>query len=130
VLFAVIAVGILCSLALFAILRTWEHRTAQTAVQAAAAQRIELLHETLGNSQEALHALGAFLRTEPSPDRARFRRFVGDILARRPELHALSWTPRVPAADRSAFESRAQADGLAGFRFTEVEPATADALDP
>ena len=122
--FAVIAAGLLCSLALFVILRNGEKRTAQGAVQAAAAQRIELLHETLSNSQEALHALGAFFRTEPAPDRVQFRRFVEDILARRPELHALSWTPQVSAASRAAFEARARADGLANFQFTEVDPAT------
>ena len=114
--------GTLCVLALFFTLRGWERRTAQAAVQAAAAQRIELLHETLGNSLEALHALGGFFQINPAPDRVRFRRFVEPILSRRPELHALSWTPRVPAAERVACEARARADGLADFRFTEIDP--------
>jgi signal transduction histidine kinase/CheY-like chemotaxis protein len=123
VLAAVVAAGVLCALVLFFTLRSWERRTAQDSVRAAAAQRIELLHETLSNSLEALHALGSFIRTEPAPDRVQFRRFVEPILARRPELHALSWTPRVTAGDRFAFESRAQAEGLPEFHFTEVDPA-------
>ncbi len=116
--------GLACSLALFFTLRSWEHRAAQAAVHAAAAQRMELLQETLGNSLEGLHALGAFLHVEPRPERERFARFVNDILARRPELHALSWTPVVSAAERPAYEARARAEGLAGFRFTDIEPAS------
>jgi signal transduction histidine kinase/CheY-like chemotaxis protein len=121
---AVLAVGCLCSLVLCLLLRHWERRTAQAAVEAAASQRMELLQETLSNSLETLHALGSFLRTEPSPDRLRFRRFVEPLLARRPELHALSWTPMVLSADRAAYESRARADGLSSFEFTEIDPAT------
>jgi signal transduction histidine kinase/CheY-like chemotaxis protein len=117
----VITAGGLCALVLFFTLRSWERRTAQATVQSAAAQRIELLHETLSNSFEALHALGSFIRTEPAPDRLQFRRFVEPILARRPELHALSWTPRVTAGERAAFESRARAEGLTQFHFTEVD---------
>jgi signal transduction histidine kinase/CheY-like chemotaxis protein len=117
--------GLLCSLTLFILLRHWERRTAQAAVQAAAAQRMELLHETLSNSLETLHALGSFIRTQPAPDRLQFRRFVDPLLARRPELHALSWTPQVPASARPAYEARARADGLPAFRFTEIDPATA-----
>lgn len=121
---AVIVVGLLCSFGLFYILRGWERRTAQAAVRTAAEQRVELLHETLGNSLEALHALGAFFHTDPGAGRERFRAFVRDLLARRPELHALSWTPRVPAAERAAYEALARADGLADFTFTDVDPAT------
>lgn len=128
VLSSVITAGLLCSLILFLTLRSWERRTAQSAVQAAAAQRIELLHETLSNSLEALHALGSFIRTEPAPDRLQFRRFVEPILARRPELHALSWTPRVSADQRAGYETRARAEGLPEFRFTEVDAASGNIL--
>jgi signal transduction histidine kinase/ActR/RegA family two-component response regulator len=121
---AVVAAGLLCSLILFLTLRTWERRTAQAAVESATAQRIELLHETLSNSLEALQALGSFIRTEPSPTRLQFRRFVDPLLARRPELHALSWTPQVTTDQRAVYEARAHADGIDGFQFTEVEPAT------
>jgi signal transduction histidine kinase/CheY-like chemotaxis protein len=121
---AVVTAGVLCALVLFTILRNWERRTAQAAVQAVAAQRVELLHEALSNSLEALHALGSFFSTEPVPDRIQFRRFVQDILARRPELHALSWTPQVPASERTVYEARARTEGLADFQFTEIDPAS------
>jgi len=121
----IVGAGLACSFALLLTLRAWERRAAQAAVQTAAAQRMELLHETLSNSLEALHAVGAFFRAEPAaPDRDRFRRFVETTLARRPELHALSWTPRVTAAERPAYEARARADGLVDFQFTEIDPST------
>ncbi len=121
---ATLACGLLCSLALFLLLRGWERRSAQAAGETAAAQRMELLHETLSNSLEGLHALGAFFQAEPSPDRAHFSRFVRDILERRPELHALSWTPRVTADERPDYETRARADGFPNFHFTDIDPAT------
>jgi len=116
--------GLLLSVALFLTIRAWEHRAAQSAVEAASAQRVELLRESLGNSLEALHSLGSLYAIGEPIDRDHFRRFAASALARRPELQALSWTPRVPAAARAAFEAAARADGFADFQFTERDPAT------
>ncbi|MBC8010439.1 MAG: hypothetical protein H7067_10110, partial [Burkholderiales bacterium] len=80
---AVVVAGLACTLGLFFTLRGWERRTAQAAVAAAAGQRIELLHETLSNSLEALHSLGGLFQLDPTPDRERFRRLVEPVLARR-----------------------------------------------
>ncbi len=121
---AVAIIGLTATAVLTRMLRNWERHTAQANVQAAASQRMELLHETLGNSLEALHALGAFYRTQPTPDRTQFKRFVADILQRRPELQALSWTPLVTDELRETYEHRARAEGLPDFHFTEIDKVT------
>lgn len=118
------AAGVLLSFALFFTIRAWERRAAQSAVEAAAAQRVELLRESLGNSLEALHSLGSLYAIGDPIDRNRFRQFAAGALSRRPELQALSWTPRVPASARAAFESAARAEGFADFQFTERDVAT------
>ena len=114
------------SVTLFLIIRGWERRETQAAVLAVASQRVELLRESLGNSMEALHSLRSFYESEGADviDRTRFQNFVRGILARHPELQALSWTPRVPSSQRAAFEAKARAEGLAGFQFTELDTAT------
>ena len=123
---ATVAAGIALSLALFLTIRSWERRETQAAVLAVATQRVELLRESLGNSLEALHSLRSFFESQGADrvDHARFRQFVRGILERHPELQALSWTPRVPAAQRTAFEAQARAAGLVDFQFTEIDPAT------
>jgi len=123
---ASVVAGVVLSLALFLTIRGWERRETQAAVLAVASQRVELLRESLGNSLEALHSLRSFYESEGPDeiDRVRFHNFVRGILARHPELQALSWTPRVPASQRAEFEAKARAQGLAGFGFTELDPAT------
>jgi signal transduction histidine kinase/CheY-like chemotaxis protein len=112
------------SLVLFFIIRQWERRDLQAGLQAIAQQRLELLRESIGESLESLHSLGSFYETGLPVDRAHFRQFVSDTLARRREIQALSWTPKVPAGERAAYEAAARADGFTGFQFTEHDPAT------
>ncbi|HTJ77794.1 MAG TPA: CHASE domain-containing protein [Rariglobus sp.] len=123
---ATLVAGLAFSIALFLTIRSWERRETQAAVLAAASQRVELLRESLGNSLEALHSLRSFFEAQGADrvDYGHFQQFVRGILARHPELQALSWTPRVPAAQRTAFESQARDEGLNGFEFTELDPAT------
>ncbi len=121
---ATLAAGVALSLGLFLLVRASERRATQAAVRAAATQRLELLRESLGGSLEALHSLGSFLTTGSAVDREHFRRYAAGALARRPEIQALSWTPRVPASERDVYEAAARADGFADFQFTERDPVT------
>ncbi len=112
------------SFVLFFLIRQWERRDSQAVLQAIARQRLELLRESLGDSLESLHSLGSFYETGLPVDREYFRRFVAGTLARRREIQAFSWTPRVPAGERTAYEEGAHADGFADFQFTERDPLT------
>ena len=121
---AVMVAGCALTGILFCSIRAWERRETEAVLHARAAQRLELLREALGNSLEALHALGAFYDTRGAVSRAEFRQFVQHTLARHPELQALSWTPRVPASDRATVEAAVRAEGFPDFQFTERDPLT------
>lgn len=84
-----------------------------------AQDRAELIRGQLMRSMEVLHALGALYRTDPDVTREEFRSFVEQTLNGQPELQALAWDPRVPAAERQSWEARARAEGFGGFTFTE-----------
>ena len=69
---------------------------------------------------EVLHAVANFqTATVADTDRVEFQRLVADMLARHPGLYALSWSPRVPAAQREAHEQSVQGEGFARFRIRE-----------
>jgi signal transduction histidine kinase len=54
-------------------------------------------------------------------ERDEFRRFAENLLGREPGLQALSWNPRVPAAQRQAFERAQRAGGIADFAVREQD---------
>ncbi|MFQ6017148.1 MAG: CHASE domain-containing protein [Kiloniellaceae bacterium] len=58
------------------------------------------------------NAVGTVTRNE-------FRTFAEGNLARNPAVQALEWIPRVPAANRAAYEGAARRDGYPAFRITE-----------
>ena len=52
-------------------------------------------------------------------ERHEFQTFVAGSLARLPGIQALEWIPRVPAAQRAAYEATAQRQGFPTFQITE-----------
>ncbi len=118
---AVIALvlGGLLSLVTAGVLREAEKRELREAVRQVAKDRIEVLRGQVMRSMEVLHAIGSLYAVRGEVSRQEFRAFVGDALGRQPELQALAWDPRVPGAERAAWEDRAHADGFPAFHFTE-----------
>ena len=88
-------------------------------VRKLAQDRVEVIQGQVLRSMEVLHAVAAFFDAHPEASREQFRAFVDRALSRQPELQGLAWDPRVPGAERAAWEKRAQNDGFAGFSFTE-----------
>lgn len=54
---------------------------------------------------EVLHSLARFFRGSRLIERAEFRTFVEEALARHAEIYSLQWRPWVPAAERAGFEA-------------------------
>jgi CHASE1-domain containing sensor protein len=67
--------------------------------------------------------LERFIVSSGSIARGNFHTFVEEVSSHCRELRAVSWNPRVGAADRAAFESSMQAQGSAGFKVTEKHAA-------
>ncbi len=115
--------GILASLALFAVLFWFERREAQVEARAAARERTELLRNKIECSMEVLHSIAQLCADGSDVTASRFHDFTAEALSRHPEIQALSWDPCVTLAQRAAYEQRARADGDPGFTFTEFNSA-------
>lgn len=78
------------------------------------------LERELNLHLEALYSLRDFRLASRSADRESFASFAGASLQRRPAIESLQWIPIVPHEQREAAERAAEADGLEGFTFTEL----------
>ena len=120
--FLVLALGAAISGLIFSLLHRSETRDLQDAVEQVAKDRAEALRGQVMRSMEVLHGIGSLYAARGEVSREEFRAFVADGFSRQPELQALAWDPRVPAAERSAWEERAHAAGFPTFHFTEEKP--------
>lgn len=122
-IFAVLAVGGVLSLALFATIRGWERRDLEKRAADLTHEQVEKLQVTVLRSMEVLHSIAALHTLHGGMTSEQFQQFVQPTLARQPELQALSWNPVVPAAKRSAVETAARTEGLTQFQFCEKDLA-------
>ena len=88
-------------------------------VRKLAQDRTEVLRGQIMRSMEVLHGIVGLYQARGDISRAEFRAFVDSALARQPELQGLTWDPRVPKADRAAWEMKVRAEGFPSFMFTE-----------
>ena len=87
-----------------------------------AEQKFDALDTNIRVTLDNLTATAALFDTGYPIKRGDFNRFAGPLLERNPAIQALEWIPRVPAAQRAAFEAGARADGAPGFAITEHRP--------
>ena len=117
----VLGAGLALSLLAFAVTRGWEQEaTARKAAEMVREQAENLRVEML-RSMEVLHSIAAWYQAQGAINRTNFHEFVAPALTRQPELRALSWNPRVPAADRDRFEAVTAADSPTGFQLRELD---------
>ena len=76
----------------------------------------------------AVESTGRMFMAQETVTREEFTRFARRALEETPGLRALQWQPVVPRAQRPAFESAAQHEGLPGYRM--VEPDGRGGLKP
>jgi PAS domain S-box-containing protein len=114
--------GAALSAALFAFVHGLENRSLEARLGRLAADRVEVLSNRMLRSMEALHSIAALHNVRGEQiSREEFRTFCAASLARQTELFALAWTPRVPKADREAYEQAARRAGWPNFQFTEMD---------
>ena len=119
----VLPVGLLASLALFWLLRQAEWDKAESQFQPAAQDRTEVIAGAMDRSLFALEAVSSFFEASDRVDRERFQALVRPLLPRTLGLQAVEWVPRVPAANREAFEQQAGLNGLGRFVICEQDAA-------
>lgn len=86
----------------------------------------ELLRAELDANRDLLTSIVAWNNSTVDPDAAAFRKFTAPILAAHPEVHALSWNPVVPNAQRAAFTAAQRTEpGMSDYAITERSPSGA-----
>ncbi|MEO5713401.1 MAG: CHASE domain-containing protein [Luteolibacter sp.] len=94
-------------------------RSLQNEVARVSQDRVDVIRGQILRSMEVLHSMVAFFEARGDVTRAEFRTFVDGSLSRQPELQALAWDPKVPGAERMAWEARAHGEGFPQFHFTQ-----------
>lgn len=97
---------------------TDQHRI-EEAFEQEAKDTTALIQRNVGQTLQQLEATAALYAASKQVTRAEFHKFVQFYLPSHPEIRALEWIPRVPHAQRQAYEQAAQQEGFANFQFTE-----------
>jgi len=115
--------GAAISVVMFCVVRHLERSRAEAHFQQLAEQRLSVVRSNVAGALETISLLDSYFEAsdDTGVDRQAFATFVAPALARHHYIQALEWIPRVEAAKRSAYERRAQADGLHNFRLVETQ---------
>ena len=125
----VIAVGCVLSALATVWFERLEHATAEARFERAAFDRISAIRQSIDADLDVVRSVVSLYAASQVVDRDEFRAFVQPALAQYQSIQALEWIPRVPAAERQAYEEGARREGIAGFQITErgadgaMEPA-------
>jgi len=116
----VLLIGLTLTYGLFT---EWRERSRQALTrdfQAAAAERAERVRASIENNLDEIETVQRFFAGVVSVSRQQFSTFVTPTLERH-RFQALEWLPRVPHAQRAAYEAAARRDHLENFQFTESD---------
>lgn len=121
---AVIASGVLISVALFYILYLWQVHTHDEQVllefRQDALTHVGAIRTSLKLHMKVADTLATFYKHASQITREEFHIFAGSLAQTSPSMQALEWIPKVSAAERQAYEQRARKT-IPGFRFTELD---------
>ena len=117
----VVIAGCLLSVVSFGVVETIENNRAEAYFNRAASDRIFAVRRSIHANIDVVESIAAFLAASGDADREAFDVFATALLARHESVQAFEWIPRVPAADRTAYETAAREDGFPGFRISERE---------
>lgn len=97
--------GIAFSLGAWLVVSRAEDRTIRAHLEARALERALAIDRQLAVDVSAVEALAAALDASKQLSRVQFRTITSYLLGQHLSLRALGWNPRVPAAERAAFEA-------------------------
>jgi PAS domain S-box-containing protein len=117
-----LVLGFAAVTALFVRVSAWERVRLHTDFERRVAPVAAVLKSQLSKYEEVVTSLPSLFRASADVTRDEFHEFCALALAKYPAVLALSWNPRVLAAQRGELEARARGDGLDDFSFTELAP--------
>ncbi len=102
-------------------LSRWERAQSELRFDQHGTQLAVAIQRRIDEAVEIVRSIRSLYEASPRVTRQQFRAFVGRSLARDRGIQALEWIPRVPAAERDAYEEAARRDGHPQFEITERE---------
>jgi len=116
----VFLISVLISVVAFAATRHSEAKRRESGFKELAIRPIAAVQERIGLYLEEVQSIGRFYAASRFVERSEFGAFVRGIPSRRSAVEALAWAPRVPAAERAAFEADARREVAGDFEILEV----------
>lgn len=119
-----IAVCLGITISTLGLLATCGHfaREAEVEFQALAAERSLILGKAIDRNLAILRSINGLYAASSEVERDEFHLFVEQIISQVSGIQALEWIPRIPAAERAAYEELARAEGYPDFRISEQDP--------
>ena len=114
-----VCLGAGVSVGVFVAAQEWEEARLRATFERAAQDQAAVLGNLIQHDLMLVGLLERFYAGSEKVERDEFHEFVKPVPKDIRCLQALEWVPRVPASERAAFETAAQAEGLAGFQITE-----------
>ncbi len=115
----IVAIGLVMTGLVLATMGRLEWRKVQSEFNRLADDRHSSLQRSINDHMTVLIAIGALYDASEHVDRGQFTRFVTPLLQHHRGIQALEWVPRIPDAERDAWERNVRAEGFKDFRITE-----------
>ena len=111
--------GAALSLGGFQVFKNQDQAEARHTLEDQAQDYVAAIEDSLIAHLEPLHTIAGLFDSVATAGHEEFHTFTKKIRTRIPDIQALEWIPRVPSAERRAYESRARDEGHTGFRISE-----------
>jgi len=112
-------------LVVFGATRSWERQQSEILFKKNVDRYIQAIAAGIDDKIQILVALQAFFDASTTVTREEFKIFNQPILKKIKAVQTLEWVPRVPAAEREAYEAAAREQGYADFQFWEYSETDA-----
>ncbi|MDG1287438.1 MAG: CHASE domain-containing protein [Rickettsiales bacterium] len=119
--FALAGLGVSASIAAYFVFQNLQNQKLQHNFQSEAKEIIQAIKQELHVQLDTLGALKSFYDASTHVDREEFKSFTTAWLEDAPGIQALDWIPYVKGAERTAYELRAQKEGLGNFTFIDKD---------
>jgi len=117
----VVVLGVMLSIAAFAMVRHWEVGRLRTHFDRATSDRIALLKHEIESNLFVLESVRSFFGASIEVEREEFNIFVKPPLAHLSSIQAIGWAPRVPHSNRTIFEMQRRDEGFSKFKISSLD---------
>ncbi|MGH8569657.1 MAG: CHASE domain-containing protein, partial [Gammaproteobacteria bacterium] len=118
-----VPVAVLCIAVVLLFLRAnaWEQARLKLAFAQQAQRLANALVRSIDDQIDVLRAIEGLFAASERVERHEFGTFAGAVMAPHPGFTATAWAPKVPGAQRAAYEAAARQEGHARFEITEQD---------